>query len=37
VSTGDCVTCHTRDNSPDFDPDIYIPQVQHWGEARTAH
>ena len=37
VSTGDCVTCHTRDNSPDYDPDVYIPQVQHWGEAQAAH
>jgi hypothetical protein len=37
VSTGDCVGCHTRDNSPDYDPDLYIPQVQHWGESQASH
>jgi hypothetical protein len=37
VSTGDCVSCHTKDNSPDYDPEVYIPQVQHWGETQAAH
>ena len=33
TSTADCVTCHTRDNSPDYDPELYIPQVRHWQEG----
>ncbi len=31
-----CVTCHTRENSPDFDPATYVPKVRHWDEAKTG-
>ncbi len=31
-----CRTCHTRENSPDFNPTTYIPKVIHWGEAKAA-
>ncbi|HKQ98406.1 MAG TPA: cytochrome c family protein, partial [Candidatus Polarisedimenticolia bacterium] len=31
-----CRTCHTRENSPDFNPSTYIPKVVHWGEAKAA-
>ncbi|HUD70505.1 MAG TPA: multiheme c-type cytochrome [Dongiaceae bacterium] len=31
-----CRTCHTRENSPDFNPNTYIPKVIHWGEAKAA-
>ncbi len=34
--TASCVTCHTRDNSPDFDPAIYIPKVRHWAERQAG-
>jgi len=30
-----CVTCHTRENSPEFAPAEYIPKVIHWKEAQT--
>ncbi len=30
-----CVTCHTRENSPDFVPAEYVPKVIHWKEAQT--
>ncbi|HKB08892.1 MAG TPA: multiheme c-type cytochrome [Candidatus Polarisedimenticolia bacterium] len=30
-----CVTCHTKENSPDFVPAEYIPKVIHWKEAQT--
>lgn len=31
-----CVTCHTRENSPDFDPNTYIPRILHWEQKRQA-
>lgn len=31
TSTG-CVTCHTKDNSPEFDPATYIPPIRHWAD-----
>jgi hypothetical protein len=31
-----CVTCHTRENSPDFDPTTYIPRILHWEQDRQA-
>jgi hypothetical protein len=34
--TAACVTCHTRDNSPDFDPAIYIPKIRHWPERQAS-
>jgi cytochrome c554/c'-like protein len=33
VDTSFCVTCHTKENSPDFDPATYIPKVRHWKDA----
>lgn len=32
TTTAACVTCHTRDNSPDFDPATYIPSIKHWAD-----
>ena len=26
----DCLTCHTQENSPKFDYEIYLPKIQHW-------
>ena len=31
-----CRTCHTRENSPDYDPGTYIPRVLHWPESKAA-
>jgi cytochrome c554/c'-like protein len=31
-----CVTCHTRENSPDYVPAEYIPKVIHWREPQTG-
>lgn len=31
-----CVTCHTRENSPDYVPAEYVPKVIHWDETRTS-
>jgi hypothetical protein len=31
ASTRFCRTCHTPDNSPDYDPAKYVPKVRHWG------
>ena len=36
TSVGDCASCHTRDNSPDYDPELYVPPIRHWGETRAA-
>ncbi|MEK7282284.1 MAG: multiheme c-type cytochrome [Acidobacteriota bacterium] len=35
ADTLSCVTCHTRENSPDYVPAEYIPKVQHWDDQRT--
>jgi hypothetical protein len=35
TDTLSCVTCHTRENSPDFVPAEYIPKVRHWDDQRT--
>ena len=32
-----CVTCHTRENSPDYMPAQYVPKVIHWDESHTGH
>jgi len=37
TTTDACRTCHTPENSPDFNPATYIPKVRHWSEARAAH
>jgi hypothetical protein len=36
TTTDACRTCHTPENSPDFNPATYIPKVRHWDEARAA-
>jgi hypothetical protein len=36
ATTATCTDCHTRDNSPDYNPSIYIPQVKHWTEKTAA-
>jgi len=36
TDTLSCVTCHTRENSPDYVPAEYIPKVQHWDDKRTG-
>jgi len=35
TSVSACVTCHTRENSPDYVPAEYIPKVIHWKETQT--
>ena len=30
VTKADCLTCHTTQNSPKFNYDIYLPKIQHW-------
>jgi hypothetical protein len=36
TDTRECVTCHTRDNSPDYDPATYIPKVRHWTDSTAT-
>jgi hypothetical protein len=36
TTTEACRGCHTSENSPDFDPGTYIPQVKHWKETQAA-
>ena len=36
TDTGACTSCHTSDNSPEFDPSTYIPKILHWGEERSS-
>jgi hypothetical protein len=36
TSTEACRDCHTRENSPDFDPALYVPPVRHWKETQAA-
>lgn len=31
-----CRTCHTTENSPDYNPPEYVPKVRHWLEAAAA-
>jgi hypothetical protein len=31
-----CRECHTSENSPDYVPSTYIPQIKHWSDARTG-
>lgn len=30
VTQADCLTCHTTQNSPKFDYEVYLPKIQHW-------
>ncbi len=34
TDTAFCVTCHTRENSPDFDPVTYVAKIRHWDDAK---
>lgn len=36
TSVRNCVTCHTRENSPDYDAATYVPRIQHWEQDRQA-
>jgi hypothetical protein len=36
TSLRSCVTCHTTENSPDYNPTTYIPKVRHWDDGRAA-
>jgi hypothetical protein len=36
TDTGFCMTCHTGENSPDYNPAEYVPKVRHWGEPQAA-
>lgn len=36
TDTGFCVTCHTGENSPDYNPAEYIPKVRHWDDTQAA-
>ncbi len=31
-----CVTCHTHENSPDYQPAEYIPKIRHWAEPTAS-
>jgi hypothetical protein len=37
TTTTACRVCHTQENSPDFDPAVYIPKIKHWKEAKAGH
>ena len=30
VTQANCLTCHTAQNSPKFNYDVYLPKIQHW-------
>ena len=36
TDTDFCLSCHTEDNSPDYDPGIYIPKIRHWEDGADA-
>lgn len=36
TNVGMCVTCHTHENSPEFDPATYVPRILHWKQERQA-
>lgn len=36
TDTQACRTCHTAENSPEFDPAEYVPRVRHWLETGAA-
>ena len=37
VDVSFCITCHTRENSPDYAPAEYVPKVIHWDQPGTGH
>ncbi|HXH27711.1 MAG TPA: multiheme c-type cytochrome, partial [Candidatus Polarisedimenticolia bacterium] len=36
ANTEFCVTCHTHENSPDYNPATYLPKVRHWAQDGPA-
>ena len=32
VTRVNCLTCHTAQNSPKFDYDVYFPRIRHWND-----
>ena len=32
VTKANCLTCHTTQNSPKFDYEVYLPKIQHWND-----
>ena len=32
VTKANCLTCHTTQNSPNFDYDVYLPTIRHWSD-----
>ena len=32
VTQADCLTCHTTQNSPKFDYEVYLPRIRHWND-----
>ncbi len=32
VTKANCLTCHTVQNSPKFDYEVYLPKIQHWND-----
>jgi hypothetical protein len=37
VTQADCLTCHTTQNSPKFDYEVYLPKIQHWNDIGGNH
>ncbi len=31
-----CLSCHTRENSPDYNEATYVPKVRHWAEKQAT-
>ena len=36
ITEVNCLTCHTAQNSPKFDYEVYLPKIQHWRNNETA-
>ena len=36
VIKANCLTCHTAQNSPKFNYEVYLPKIQHWRNNETA-
>ena len=37
VTQADCLTCHTTQNSPKFDYEVYFPRIRHWNDIGGNH
>ena len=33
VTQANCLTCHTAQNSPKFDYEVYFPRIRHWNDV----